>query len=403
MESSVIDRTQNTRNSLLSQDSTRSDNSSSVSGDSTSPKFKHSKKRNFIKNIRPEVFKRPSLNNPDVEANVAYDKTACTLVGFRKVNNEDAPVFELGTLSPENSLNLGGTGPLFNALSMPVLVPKPVESKMVISGSMPELCHSVSNLATDTPDLVAMVTAKLAPTPIVSHGSDSNLAQDKNTECIPIRDRASTVSGTGMATDSRDNKSVSPPTSSSSSCVYVNGIENGYVPSSPSETSKTTESSESEVIPNQRPGTTDFNVVANVLSEALGEPEIKRNNSIKSAVTDSDSAVDVSSDQQTGKPLQCKSKPAVLDTDNANLTQNTKYMRAECTILELLQEDGDDEGPSLLQQVVQGSATQVSGTDRDSGRGSSDNSAASGQLSLLQSSSSSSSRLVSPVTEKTIR
>ena len=216
----------------------RSDNSSSASGDS--PKFKRSKKLNFIKNMRPESFKRPSYANPEVAANVAMDKSACTLVGYRKIHKDtDKTLCELGTLSPvstRGSLLLETSAheqSLYNAMSMPTLVGKN-HLNVVNSGSMPELCSSVSNKATVTPDLVSMVTTS------TSSGLQPNLVRNPAVQALAgTRERASTVTGAETSTaaaaavSSVTVKTDQGTTSSGSSSpsMSTDAIENGYLPS----------------------------------------------------------------------------------------------------------------------------------------------------------------------------
>ena len=146
---------------MLRRDRTnsRSSDASSLSDSSTSsPKFKRSSKLKFIKNIKPETFKRPSstfTKEQDVKGAVAgaREPDKCQLVGYRKRDsNTFAPIMELGTLSPaqpertvsvlkdkdKDNISLASSSSLHNAASLPTLVGEGGLS-LVSSGSMPEL------------------------------------------------------------------------------------------------------------------------------------------------------------------------------------------------------------------------------------------------------------------------
>jgi len=158
------------RSSVCSTTSTASD-SSSVRGGRKSGKHK------FIKNIRPESFRRPSsmINQQAmVEGQVATDQKDCTLVGYRKLQLPGTKPVELGTLSSptaDESVNtavsfnetvkkesfdrpkvesevaptvVGQHSLLFNALSLPTLYPSGLKhdgmmGTMSATGSMPTL------------------------------------------------------------------------------------------------------------------------------------------------------------------------------------------------------------------------------------------------------------------------
>ena len=137
------------RKSKSNRDSQFSVNSS-ASQDSLSPKNKRSSMQKFIKNVRPESFKRPSsyLSNACIEGQVALEQTDCTLVGYRKLDqNTTLPSVELGTLNNTDE-PLAGCGAmlhpcLYNAVSMPTLFGQG-HSAITNSGSLPELVSKSS-------------------------------------------------------------------------------------------------------------------------------------------------------------------------------------------------------------------------------------------------------------------
>ncbi|XP_021375340.1 protein FAM135A-like [Mizuhopecten yessoensis] len=117
--------------------------SRSSSQDSPQLKFKHKKK--FIKNIRPDAFRRPSTYScSEAEAKGKTVAKDCQLVGYRK----KVPEFEtsssssfdpksvIGTFSP-NSSGDHGNMLLTNSLSMPSLMSKSSWSRASIN-SLPE-------------------------------------------------------------------------------------------------------------------------------------------------------------------------------------------------------------------------------------------------------------------------
>lgn len=131
--------------SFLTPKISRSDSSSSHSGDS--PNLRSKGKKKFIKNIKPEAFKRPSstYNINAAEMGPAARKDV-VLVGYRKVPPAESvprvePV-ELGTFSPNmasilDELDLSGAG-LASSSSMPSLLVRSCWSR-ASSNSMPEI------------------------------------------------------------------------------------------------------------------------------------------------------------------------------------------------------------------------------------------------------------------------
>lgn len=96
-----------------------------------SPEMRQKPKRNFIKNIRPDTFKRPSsFNLKDAETAAANARKDVILVGYRKtvaspnvhsrvIENE----LELGTFSPMSASSFSPQVPISmsNSVSLPVL------------------------------------------------------------------------------------------------------------------------------------------------------------------------------------------------------------------------------------------------------------------------------------------
>ncbi|KAL5015813.1 hypothetical protein ScPMuIL_005402 [Solemya velum] len=120
-------------------------NSTSSRSDDTSPKNRNSYKKKFIKNIRPDAFKRPSYSCTEAEAlgmNVSNKPTDAVLVGYRKTappsDFYQKGTVELGTLSPMTSAeNLHSHPALMNSTSMPSLLAKSCWSRASIN-SLPE-------------------------------------------------------------------------------------------------------------------------------------------------------------------------------------------------------------------------------------------------------------------------
>lgn len=134
----------------------RKTNSTSSQSDETSPKFRNSYKKRFIKNIRPDAFKRPSYSCTEAEAlgmKAPNNPKDAVLVGYRKTappsDFYQKGSVELGTLSPMVSTENLHTHPaLMNSMSMPSLLAKSCWSRASIN-SLPEY----SNPTKDSPIL----------------------------------------------------------------------------------------------------------------------------------------------------------------------------------------------------------------------------------------------------------
>ena len=398
--------------------------------------------------MRPEAFRRPSSANPEVEANVAMDKTVCTLVGYRKVNKDtDETLSELGTLSPVvnrtsllDPLSSSASQALFSATSMPTLGSG--QLNMLNSGSMPELCSSVSNRGSATPDLLALTCSG------VSSGSHTRLTQHLS---LGSRDRASTVTGaspeqvhvtlgtSGTVSNNGDpNPSPAIFSSDSSPSVSNEAVENGFVPSDSDEQDKTSDAGA------DNPEQVDFDCLAQSLSEALGEPEeatLPRTDSVKSKHSATgDSSVTVTArpgkgtgstptkaDREGGSSLDVslqQPQDVLLANEVLSDSEHNQYLQGQCTVMELLKEEYDrsqqeakklqqqQQGGvsssqlSLLQEAVQRKPTAIGMAHLNGNR-----SLRKDNQSVLTSSSSSpelidlvrTHRLVSPVPDKTIR
>ena len=255
--------------SLTRKGSKHSDTSSQYSSDSSSPRMRKNKLK-FIKNIKPEAFKRPSsfmmaesgTASNQVRGSVAVDEKDCSLVGYRKIETSPTqPIVELGTLSPGGNHSLLSEdsavtkNALYNAVSMPTLLAKG-HFNMTTSGSMPDLTANItSDLERSSVDLSSMIRAG------TGSGSESTRT-DPTAETSSI-DKATTVQSTRDAGHSNAGSSSVSPSDSSSN---MQNVQNGYITSESDRNSPTeqTEASASRV---------DYNLIADSLTKALGEPE----------------------------------------------------------------------------------------------------------------------------------
>lgn len=288
-----------------------SDTSSVNSGDSSSPRLRRSKLK-LIKNLKPDIIKRPSSfivseNNPSTGtvAGITAKKPDCTLVGYRKMN-QDQPTYELGTLSPTSPVGIIGADPasktsLYATASMPTLLAKS-HANLTQSGSMPEL--SARATYPSNPELMAAMHAAGYSEDLTSDltlGRDdlrSNILMgERSVRSVPIPNGADPTLGSALSSDS------SPSDSSSTNPAH---IENGYY-SSPSDTnSKSSSSDSSGLKSDQLTGDhegdviagLDYNSLANTLSKALGEPEKHNNSTIPAAVNENDGEEDEEEDKQ---------------------------------------------------------------------------------------------------------
>ena len=263
--------------SLTRKGSRHSDTSSQYSSDSSSPRLKKNKLK-FIKNIKPEAFKRPSAfmtadgSEPrNAGGSVAVDPLDCSLVGYRKLDNTPSiPVVELGTLSPGGTHNIllqdaATKNALYNAVSMPTLLAKG-HFNMTGSGSMPDL-STESLLDKSSIDLSHMIQAGLT-----GGGSDSALTKEKEVPGTTTQLERTNIND-NLVTDDKDSgsSSISPSDSSSN----LQNVQNGYITSESDKNSPTEPTADSTHV--------DYNLIADSLSKALGESEDK--NSSKSEET----------------------------------------------------------------------------------------------------------------------
>ena len=113
-----------------------------------SPEIRHKQKRNFIKNIRPDTFKRPSsfnLKEAEEAASKSRGSKDVTLVGYRKTvasPNVHSRIIEdetkLGTFSPMTSTSCTPQvpGSMSNSVSLPML--ERAEWSRNSDGTLPE-------------------------------------------------------------------------------------------------------------------------------------------------------------------------------------------------------------------------------------------------------------------------
>ena len=260
--------------SLTRKGSRHSDTSSQYSSDSSSPRLKKNKLK-FIKNIKPEAFKRPSAfmmadgSEPrNAGGSVAVDPLDCSLVGYRKLDDTPSiPVVELGTLSPGGTHNIllqdaATKNALYNAVSMPTLLAKG-HFNMTGSGSMPDLTTE-SLLDKSSIDLSHMIQAGLT-----GGGSDSALTKEKEVPGATTQLERTKIND-NLVNDHKDSgsSSISPSDSSSN----LQNVQNGYITSESDKNSPTEPTADSTHV--------DYNLIADSLSKALGESEDK--NSSKS-------------------------------------------------------------------------------------------------------------------------
>ena len=263
--------------SLTRKGSRHSDTSSQYSSDSSSPKLKKNK-RKFIKNIKPEAFKRPSsfmmtdgAEPRNAGGSVAVDPLECSLVGYRKLENiPSTPVVELGTLSPGGSHSIlsqdaATKNALYNAVSMPTLLAKG-HFNMTSSGSMPDLTTEPL-LDKSSIDLSHMIQAGLSG----AGGSDSALtAKEDSNSLNPDRTKINNES-TIVVTDQKDS-SASSSTSPSDSSSNLQNVQNGYITSESDKNSPTTSEPPTALTADTNDHV-DYNLIAHSLTKALGEPE----------------------------------------------------------------------------------------------------------------------------------
>lgn len=260
--------------SLTRKGSRHSDTSSQYSSDSSSPRMRKHKLK-FIKNIKPEAFKRPSsfmmtdgAEPRNAHGSVAVDPLDCSLVGYRKLDNiPSIPVVELGTLSPGGTHTILGQdaatkNALYNAVSMPTLLAKGHFS-MTSSGSMPDLTTE-SLLDKSSIDLTHMIQAGLT-----GGGSDSALAkEDPNTSIAGLNQSKINDNNSNAPKDHNNKDSGSSSISPSDSSSNLQNVQNGYITSESDKNSPSEPTADSATT-----GNVDYKAIADSLTKALGEPE----------------------------------------------------------------------------------------------------------------------------------
>ncbi len=316
-----------------------SDSSSIHSGDSSSPRTRRNKKK-FIKNIKPEAFKRPSAfitsdhGGAQVGASVAIDKVGCSLVGYRKMNTSTSvPVVQLGTLSPDGHETIIGEqglakNALFNAVSMPTLLAKG-HINLINSGSMPELCTSASQLGNAPPDIVAIAQAG------ISSGSEPNLMGDGPINSSVGTDKAYIVSGNMDSQNHflnglekpRESRSVSESPSDSSN----QNIENGYV-------SSNSEQDKSEDSTTKGQDGVDYKLLEETLTKALGEDAEKEASGNKKEAAKEDSGEKTSENDSEGIKIgSVQSEKETSENVNTNASslseRTTPESSSTCDVL----------------------------------------------------------------------
>ncbi len=311
--------------SLTRKGSKHSDTSSQHSSDSTSPHMRKHKLK-FIKNIKPEAFKRPSsfmMSDGSVPKNaggsVAVDALDCSLVGYRKLDDiPSAPTVELGTLSPGGSHSIllpdaATKNALYNAVSMPTLLAKG-HFNMTSSGSMPDLTTE-SLLDKSSVDLSHMVQAGLS-----GGGSDSALSKENtsaNARATETSLDQTTTTDAKVVPEQNDpvgpNSSISPSDSDSSS--HMQNVQNGYI-TSESEGKASPPSEDVADCPTATGSSVDYNLIAESLSKALGEPEEQ--------TSTEDSVSKKEEESMSQKTDEAKSDSNVQNQKDSQLRENTQ-------------------------------------------------------------------------------
>lgn len=157
--------------------------------------MRHKPKRNFIKNIRPDTFKRPSsFNLKDAEEAASSSRTPkdVVLVGYRKtvaspnvhsrvIENE----LELGTFSPMSSGISQVPSSISNSVSLPVLDRS--EWSRNSDGTMPEYMQ-VARRSLRAKKRQRNKKSKLITVDFVG-GSDPDVSIDENSEDIEVPQR----------------------------------------------------------------------------------------------------------------------------------------------------------------------------------------------------------------------
>ena len=345
----------------------------STSSDPTSPRSR--RRRKFIKNIRPEAFKRPSYSmQGEGQIGKLMDQKDCSLVGYRKINHDSLPVIgtgnqsvltniELGTLSPASqgrSVSAFGT-----AVSLPTLQTG-AEARISLSASLPDLCIEKDDMMAQEIKKIASGQHTGSSTSDLEFKNDSVFHEDPSVSTIQISED---VADNLTSSDTKVKKVVNPENCDrdSSTSDDGNNVQNGYFSSGNEQ--ELTDSS-----PSAQNGTKDIHCdyLAETLTKALGEPEetdhisntlnvetvteIKNSNK-ESNVQNSNKESDVltktetnsnypkkddneSSQASESQSAQNMQETSVKSAANGNVnTVESAYMSQECTVLELLKEE----------------------------------------------------------------
>ncbi|XP_041358704.1 protein FAM135A-like [Gigantopelta aegis] len=292
---------------LSKQDSVRSD------GDRSLPKVQSRSRKAFIKNIKPEAFRRPSSYScSEVEGSVKKDAkgTVATphkdtkgvvLVGYRKKTDPDeipATGVELGTFSPAQGASqsdLSYAQYSLNSVSMPSLFVKSCWSRASVS-SLPDLNDlavnrsDLSHLKTHDDDLEGDTLAHTARNRFKAHRS--------HTDPIPDISSGHTIKGSSRSPDSNVAESLIESKVSLES-------EN------PSDSTCKTLEFEKE----------HFDTLANSISDALGETEV--NYVINPEVDDdvSDDETHIANGYDEFLESHCRMESNSMTTSNVNPSQ----------------------------------------------------------------------------------
>ena len=358
--------------------------SSSYSGDSSSPKFRRSAKLKFIKNVRPDSLKRPSMvNNSEGKGNVAYEQTDCTLVGFRKLDTSSLPVesastYELGTLGAADLPGANTPGvplnALYNAVSMPTLLGKG-HLDMANSGSMPELCTSASLKGTVAPDLVTSAQNG------ADSGSEPDLAQSTESviEVNPQEGATTPTNPSDFESTSNQSQSVNrseamlnphsagndgsaTPSDSGSGEPIINGVENGYFASSSSGediNASPSDTKDQDCGKDSAEKGVDYNSLAKSLTTALGEAESVEGNTTENMADSTPSLSD-------NKPASDEHS----DSNEEKLTDETEdksdqSVVAETEIKEEVNSDKKSDSVTVGSSAADNSTASDGGGDRN--------------------------------------
>ncbi|XP_074641981.1 protein FAM135A-like [Tubulanus polymorphus] len=327
---------------------TRDNRSESVSTQSsdTSEKNKSRSKLKFIKNRKPETLKRPS--QACAASEIAADTNKTTLVGYRKLSEDHyVPGVELGTLSTDVDLEQQNKQMIY-AVSMPSLIARANLKRRTHTGSMPDLSQTLV-------DSDASVCKNNASRSVCDSDSElsslSGSIRSRNVRPFTYHEDCDRERSDSRVTFNEDD-------------VIINGVEmdpQGPLVSTPMKVASESRNSIDKAGAHDLTKS-EFDILVNCISDALGEKEegvVLENKQLvddtdKTIVSSSDSGISgartgSSSDELPSESGATKASSIITEDDTESVSGSVSESVSgggamteeehEYTVLELLREE----------------------------------------------------------------